>query len=70
MTESECDVGNVNELTRIMADLTLAAPAEEDKATIPIIKHLPELESISDDALLQVFWENRETINAYARGDV
>lgn len=46
-------------------------PSSEDQAkNIPIIKHLPELEYISDDALMQVFWGNRNTVFAYGRTDI
>ena len=49
------DLANLNELTRIMADLSLTSPTEGNKVQIPVIKHLPELDSITDETLLQVF---------------
>ena len=41
-----------------------------NNTNIPVISHLAELEAISDDALMQVFWENRETIFAYSSVDI
>ena len=70
MKKLECDHKNVDELTRFMADLSLTTLINESIAMIPKINHLPELDSINDDALLQVFWENRDTIFAYARSDI
>ena len=53
---------NIKDLTQIMASLSIASPEDENKAKVPAIKQLVELESISDEALIQTFWENRETI--------
>ena len=64
------DIRNLNELTRIMAELSLSSQSVESKTMSPKIQHLPELDSINDDNLLQVFWENRDTIFAYARVDI
>ena len=41
-----------------------------NNTNIRVISHLAELEAISDDALMQVFWENRETIFAYSSVDI
>ena len=70
MNKLQSDTTNVSDLSRIMSELSLTTTSTESKAMIPNINHLPELDSITDDALLQVFWENRDTIFSYARVDI
>ena len=58
MNIPEGEYTNIKELTRIMSELAITTPVDENTAKIPVITHLAELETISDDALMQVFWQN------------
>ena len=62
---------NITELSNILSQLSLKMPSPAEQAiSIPKISNLAELDSIADDALMQVFWENKETVYSYSRIDI